>query len=174
MPADTPPISEHQLCSTPSLCSTLVARLRTILKSIGPRHAATISVPRLSNLCDHSVPYGRSGGTMGAFLPGVTYPRGGRRGDDGRRYIGIPKPKRISNPIIKKEDEIRLWLQLRSTAGHRERVPSSIWHLYRSRFLFGDTLHELSCAVINDCSRSSDLTMRRRPGSKNVDGTKGG
>lgn len=23
MPADTPPISEHQLCSTPSLCSTL-------------------------------------------------------------------------------------------------------------------------------------------------------
>lgn len=33
MPADTPPISEHQLCSTPSLCSTLVARSRTILKS---------------------------------------------------------------------------------------------------------------------------------------------
>jgi len=37
---------------------------------------------------------------MGAFLPGVTYPRGGRRGDDGRRYIGIPKPKRISNVRI--------------------------------------------------------------------------
>ena len=52
MPADTPPISEHQLCSTPSLCSTLVARLRTILKSDGPRHAATISIPRLSNLRD--------------------------------------------------------------------------------------------------------------------------
>ncbi|KYN20969.1 hypothetical protein ALC57_06877 [Trachymyrmex cornetzi] len=90
MPVDTPPISEHQLCSTPSLCSTLVARLRTILKSNGPRHAATISIPRLPNLRDQfNTQYGRSGGTMGAFLPGVTYPRGGR-------------------PIVKKEDEIRL------------------------------------------------------------------
>ncbi|EGI62423.1 hypothetical protein G5I_09207 [Acromyrmex echinatior] len=104
MPEDTPPISEHQLCSTPSLCSTLIARLRTILKSNGPRHAATISIPRLSNLCDQfstsELQYGRSDGTMGAFLPGVTYPRGGRRGDDGRRYIGIPKPKRISNVYV--------------------------------------------------------------------------
>lgn len=33
---------------------------------------------------------------MGTFLRRVTYPGGGRRGDDGRRYIGIPKPKRIS------------------------------------------------------------------------------
>jgi len=52
MPADTPPISEHQLCSTPSLCSTLVARSRTILKSNGLRHAATTSIPKLSNLRD--------------------------------------------------------------------------------------------------------------------------
>lgn len=38
MPADTPPISEHQLCSTPLLCSTLIAhaRSRIILKSNGP------------------------------------------------------------------------------------------------------------------------------------------
>lgn len=37
---------------------------------------------------------------MGAFLRGVTYPGGGRRDDDGRRYIGIPKPKRISNVYV--------------------------------------------------------------------------
>ncbi|KYN00332.1 hypothetical protein ALC62_08823 [Cyphomyrmex costatus] len=44
--------------------------------------------------------YDRSGGSMSAFLPEVTYPRGGQRGDDGRRYIGIPKPKRISNVYV--------------------------------------------------------------------------
>ncbi|KYQ57621.1 hypothetical protein ALC60_03583 [Trachymyrmex zeteki] len=81
MPADTPPISEHQLCSTPSLCSTLVARLRTILKSNGPRHAATASIPRLSNLRDQ-------------------FSASRALGDDGRRYIGIPKPKRISNVYV--------------------------------------------------------------------------
>ncbi|TGZ46096.1 Uncharacterized protein DBV15_08164 [Temnothorax longispinosus] len=106
MPADTPPISEHQLCSTPSLCSTLVARSRTILKSNGPRHAATTSIPKLSNLRDQfsassfSLARSRSDGTVSAFLQGVTYPGGGRRGDDGRRYIGIPKPKRISNVYV--------------------------------------------------------------------------
>lgn len=47
---------------------------------------------------------------------------------------------------------VRPYPTLRDTGG----VFALICHLYRSRFLFGDAVHELSSSVINDCSKVAD------------------